>query len=643
MIYIDVNHKFRMKIPWRFMVFCAMSCVLFARPEMVRAASSMNYQVVGTENEDHDRQMIDIDVSVVDDAVLIDYKDTPELKITLTNTDTEPLTHFEVSLAEPNIYELFCEEKGIRYRLLSREISHNKTDEISDKTTTLPDTLAPGDMVTVYAVPIPEREADGNQTDEVFIVYTDETGQYELPLTLVQEKKQEEYVEKTDPFTEEGEDNSEILSEKKPEFNQDEKADLESTPDDEIKNDIHKENTDGKNLVPEKETEEKDLEIKKEEGSDTTDDNSGNFICKVTGIERTNGFYMGNIFFATNDSQYIVNFTPDSSVKELNYQIGGISDTVTVKDGFAVIEVPDTISDHLEIFCIDPNQNKVVIGSEYVVNENIAPTVHYKKIEKDGKFYALVNIEDHGDIISGLMDCSVYMDGNFIDTSESSVLETTTLFGEYEVITSRQYTILLENGNAHNFKVTAKDYTGNTITENFSFEKDQKEIVNVVLPTSFNILVLPDDQGNQLYGEDIVLCNKSSFPVQVDVTSAQVQVDHSIQNPAIDFQTNSGVGSPIQNKDFDLSLQLLQADNLKKTIRLPEGNTQDVASFVLSGKNPATDFQTLQKSQVNKIDSPDYAVLNIRGTIDQNMKYCWKNDDLHVKIVFRFNKLSEID
>ena len=89
----------------------------------------------------------------------------------------------------------------------------------------------------------------------------------------------------------------------------------------------------------------------------------------------------------------MVHFSPESSLKELNYQIGAYTNTVSVKDSLAVIEVPDNISNNLEIYYFDENQNKVTICNEHIINENTAPTVHYEKIEKDGKSYALVTVE----------------------------------------------------------------------------------------------------------------------------------------------------------------------------------------------------------------------------------------------------------
>lgn len=632
MIYRNVNHKVGMKISRCFLVLFGVLCVSFGSSEIVWATSVMHYHVPGMEDGGQGRHMIDIDVSVLDGEAMPDSESTSEFKISLTNTGTEPLTEFEGSLEEPETYELFCEEEGVRYKLLSHEAGEEESEKKLDKTTTLPDTLKPGDSITIYAVRLPE--CDAGKTEEIFVVYTEETGQYEVPLTV---SIQGENQEKTEAN---GEEDSEILSEKKPEFNQDnkEEKDIELKSDDEIRNEARNEDTNEDDPADEKEPKEKDdEEINNEENGFIDSD----FICEVKSIDHTNGAYIGNIFFVAGDSQYIVHFSPESTVKELNYQIGTFGGTVSVTDGFAVMGVPQNISGNLEIFCMDQNQDKVVICREYVVNENISPEVHYEKVEKDGKSYAVVTVEDYGDVISGLKDCSVYVDGDLIDIAESSVLGKVTILDGCEVVSSRQYTIFLENGKTHNFEVTAKDYAGNTIKKNFSFEKAEKEIVNVVLPTSFNILALPDDQGNQLYGEDIVLCNKSDFPVQVDVTSTQVQVDHTISDK--NSQMNPGVSSSAKNGNIDLSLQLLQADKSAKSIKLAEGNTENVASFVLAEKNSATDFEDLCKSEVREVNSSDYAVLNIRGTMGQNPKDSYENDDLHVKIVFRFNKLGETD
>ena len=665
----NINHKIGLKIPWCCMALCAVSFISFSKTEIICAASPMHYQVTGTKDEEERRHVIDIDVSLMDEAVMPDYENISEFKISLMNTGTESLTNFEGSLEESGIYELYCEEDGVMYRLLSHEASQDQTEKTSDKTTILPDTLNPGDTVTIYAVHLPEDGTGTDKTEELFIVYTEETGRYEVPLAIpVQEENQEVDGIKSDQYTEEREEDSEIPVEEMTDLTPDkeeEKADVELKPDSESESDSESElnnelesnseiknvdqnnGTNAEGIDSEKDLKKKELENKSNEDAAFVDSTQEDFICEVKSIDRTKGSNIGNIFFAEKDSQYIVRFSPESTVNELNYQIGTIFGTVPVKGGFAVIEIPDNVSDYIEIFCTDQSQNKKVLCSGYVVNENAAPTVHYKKIEKDGKSYAIVTINDYGNVISGLSNCTVCMDGDFINESESSVLEKVSLFDEYEVESSRQYTILLENGKIHNFEVTARDYAGNSVKENFSFEMEDletkdREIVNVVLPTSFNILVLPDAEENQLYGEDIVLCNKSDFPVQVDVTSAQVQIDHSIPDDTFP-QMNPDIGDSALNKNFDLSLQLLQADRPVKSIKLSEGNTDNVASFVLSEQNSATDFEALQKSKISEVDSPDYAVLNIRGTIDQNTKNYWKNDDLHVKIVFQFNKLGEVN
>lgn len=657
----NMNHKFCLKIPWCCMAFCAVSFISFSKTEIICAASPIHYQVTGTEDEEQGRHIIDIDVSLMDESVMPDYENTSEFKISLMNTGTESLTNFEGSLEESGIYELYCEEDGVMYRLLSHEASQDETEKISDKTTTLPDTLSPGDMVTIYAVHLPEDGASADKTEKLFIVYTEETGRYEVPLAIPdQEEKQEVEGLKADQLIGERDEDSEFPDEEITETAHDKeeqktdtelKLDNESESENELESNSEIKNIDQNNGIngegtdSEKDTEKKELEKKSNGDNEFVDGDQEEFICEVKSIDRTKGSNMENIFFAEKDSQYIVRFSSKSTVSELNYQIGSLFGTVPVKDEFAAIEIPDNVSDHLEIFCIDQNQNKKVLCSEYVVNENTAPTIHYEKIEKDGKSYAIVTINDYGDVVSGLSNCTVCMDSDFINESESSVLEKVRLFDECEVDSSRQYKILLENGKIHNFEVTARDYAGNSVKENFAFETEEpetkdREIVNVVLPTSFNILVLPDDEENQLYGEDIVLCNKSDFPVQVDVTSAQVQIDHSIPDDTFS-QMNPDIGDSALNKNFDLSLQLLQAGQSAKSIKLPEGNTENVASFVLSEQNSATDFETLQKSEISEVESPDYAVLNIRGTIDQNTKNYWKNDDLHVKIVFQFNKLGE--
>lgn len=369
---------------------------------------------------------------------------------------------------------------------------------------------------------------------------------------------------------------------------------------------------------------------------------------EAVSIECTMGFRQGKVFFARGGSQYIVRMSQQSAVSELCYQVGAVNGKVPVVEGTAVIRIPENVNDMMEIYYVDTNQKKVVFHREYVINEKNIPLISYEIIDRDGHKYAQIIVEDTGSIVSGLSNVCLSCDGESVTEVIPQPLQTAILCDGSKVLSAQQYELLLEGDIEHSFEVSAEDNNGNTAIENFSLSGARDDIIRVVLPTSFNISLIPDSKDNQLYGENIILQNRSSFPVSVNVASAEVLVDHTIPENVTLSQTllasDSAEAANIRelaetNKSCELKMNLMLAESDEvQSYVLEEGITDNIASFVLAPGNVDSPAVEMQRYDMEQPTSLDYAVMNIRGIIDQSTRNCWESGDLKVEIVFSFQK-----
>ncbi len=369
---------------------------------------------------------------------------------------------------------------------------------------------------------------------------------------------------------------------------------------------------------------------------------------EIASIECTMGFRQGKVFFARGDSQYIVHMSPQSAVSELCYRVDSLNGKVPVVEGAAVIGIPENVNDMMEIYYVDIDRQKVVLHQEYVVNEKNMPLISYEIIDGDGQKYVQIIVEDSGSIVSGLSNVRLSCDGEAVTEIMPQPLRTAVLCDGSSVLAAQLYEFPLEGEEEHSFEVSAEDNNGNATVKNFTLSGARDDIIRVVLPTSFSISLVPDSKDNQLYGENIILQNRSSFPVSVNVASAEVLVDHTIPENVTLSQTLLASGSAEAanirelaetNKKCDLEMNLMLAESSEvQSYALEEGVTNNIVSFVLAPGNADSPAVEMQRYDMEQPVSPDYAVMNLRGIIDQSTRNCWESGDLKVKIVFSFQK-----
>ena len=167
------------------------------------------------------------------------------------------------------------------------------------------------------------------------------------------------------------------------------------------------------------------------------------------------------------------------------------------------------------------------------------------------------------------------------------------------------------------------------------------DIVSVVVPTEFELKIFPQVDGCQIYSEDIVIQNKGTVPVNVDIEAVTITVDRqNIENPVIcssvPIDGNTNIYS-VNNIRKEAYIDM-EVENSKGGIfgcALWEGVTEHPL-MLLRGDSPSlnviSDFIELQNSDENN----DYAIIRFRGTIEKGSENLWETGDLKVRIDYDF-------
>jgi hypothetical protein len=263
---------------------------------------------------------------------------------------------------------------------------------------------------------------------------------------------------------------------------------------------------------------------------------------------------------------------------------------------------------------------------------------------EDDSQLLLINLDEEEKIKSGIDNWQIAVDGESVTPETERVLSTAKLADGKEIVSGMELGIRMTYG-THAVSVVAMDRAGNAATEEFTVQIEPEDLISVVLPTTFDIAVLPGDSANQVYSDDIVICNKSDFPLDVEVSQVQVSVDKSTtaSNVLQGTLPTGGDDSVVYDltpatKSCDLEMKLLTAYQSEQTFATPEGGTDSVTSFRLADACESTDPKALQGVwNTESVDSADYAVVRFHGTITGDQD-AWKDGDLKVQVVFSFAK-----
>lgn len=356
-------------------------------------------------------------------------------------------------------------------------------------------------------------------------------------------------------------------------------------------------------------------------------------------ITRYGGNFKQGIFFASKNAGY--KLTNDISVtdgdnknaeKFFSYQIGEIVLQPEILEDEITIIIPNNVSGYFVISLVD-EENKEEIYREYVISDSLSPEVEYKILPNEkGGAYVEVNLSDNMGLLSGLDEYSCKLDGNQIELSTDQTNKVYELIqNESEVVKRVTILIPLEDFDSHILAISVKDNAGNTTEKEFNVQADSNNIISVIIPTNFNINMYKDinGQGGFIESNDLILCNKSNFPIEVFIKKVTVIINND---------TESGM-----EKACSVGMGILKADQNNMQFELNEAVTENIATFELDSMSADTDINNLmgeasKGKRTEKVTTGDCAILRFDGTINNAD---WQNGDLKISVVFDFQRINK--
>ena len=159
-----------------------------------------------------------------------------------------------------------------------------------------------------------------------------------------------------------------------------------------------------------------------------------------------------------------------------------------------------------------------------------------------------------------------------------------------------------------------------------SGEDEESEVIKVVLPTEFAVLMYeqPGGEEMQIQSQDILVINKSDFPVNVMVKDIQYEL------------TDKSAGS-IQGNGLNLSVKEFQKEEY--TISYVPGAFEPIYIGLDKARQETDAEQLMQAAEgwnaIGAVESGDYSILRLAGTIG---KSDLSEDAVKVGVVFEFEK-----
>lgn len=379
----------------------------------------------------------------------------------------------------------------------------------------------------------------------------------------------------------------------------------------------------------------------------------------VESIERSGGTYVAGTICSTEPVTYKIDFYGE--VKEnsfVRYKAGDLEETASIVDNMAEVTFSKGGGEQIQIWYIDGEVENLFLET-YLVIEQQAPEISYKRVEKeDGKQYVCVTVTDFGENQSGIKECRFAVDGVAYTPEEVTVSGTRIMPGGKEVPVQQEVDIPLEGQETHEIQVDISDNAGNPASETFSVKALPEGVISVILPTSFRIAIRPyeTEENTQIYSDDVVICNKSNFPVDVEVSSVEVEINHAMPGGEIvtkRVETGAGEGGNMVDlaegmeapvKDCAVNFRLRQLGKEPVLFPLEEGINEVVAYFSLGAGQKETDLQEVMgRMYAEDIRSSDYAIINICGNLEKGSEDMWRNGDLVVRLIFDFHKQEAME
>jgi hypothetical protein len=256
-----------------------------------------------------------------------------------------------------------------------------------------------------------------------------------------------------------------------------------------------------------------------------------------------------------------------------------------------------------------------------VVNECEAPKLLWE-VNPDDSNEIFIYMEESGEVRSGIGEIQVWSDGEKVLLDEYKSVETGLLSTGKNVVVLAEGILRLPIGD-HEIEVAVSDNAGNIAMETFAVEIRPDDLINVVLPTTFYLGIQPYGEGDrQIYSEDIVVENKSDFPIDVDVRSVDVWVNKEIPEDAI----RTGAMETGTDTVYDLT-------SVEKTCNLnmySEWGEEERNYDLQEGANTGFDEMV--------VETNSSATISFSGSLGENSATLWRDGDLRITVLFTFAK-----
>lgn len=176
--------------------------------------------------------------------------------------------------------------------------------------------------------------------------------------------------------------------------------------------------------------------------------------------------------------------------------------------------------------------------------------------------------------------------------------------------------------------VSGNDVSGNDVSGN-DIAQIAEDVITVTLPTEFKVTMFYEDIIGKgfIQSQDIVMINESNFPVNINISSVEYQVNRERAD----------------EKEVELSMVLKQYGKEDITYPLVEEGENIELDVPLEKKKQETDTKKLlrqsEKTFAGTVESADYAIINLKGIMGTGN---WKDGDINVRIVYEIERAEEL-
>lgn len=354
-------------------------------------------------------------------------------------------------------------------------------------------------------------------------------------------------------------------------------------------------------------------------------------------VNRSNGNYERGIFFAGANACYEVNIQDSSTVSSGNadlhrqemicFHIGDTETEVPIVNGKASLPIERGQEGWLEISGSDVSGNAVSELRDYIISEDSLPVISYEVLRDAEQHSVRLVIEETGGIISGVRNYQCFLDGKTV-VVEKVQREEKELGNGALVCYKVWFEIPLGDMEGHELVVRAEDNCSNQAEKVILTDGIQKDGISVVLPTDISLMMFNGAENieGSIQSQDIVLINKSAFPVGVKVNQIAYEIEESEE----------------EQKECQLAVRIREYNKEESCVAISENEGMEPVFLQLEEGRESTDAKALlQKAAewnpIGSVLSPDYGVLRLEGTLGKGN---WRDGDVKVNVVFEFERVN---